>query len=64
MLKRNYFPRRARRSIWGTTGCQPDLGAGEDHGAIHCECAHWTCEGQPGDQAQPAWVHERQVLLD
>jgi len=21
-------------------------------------------EGQPGNQAQPAWVHERQVLLD
>jgi len=27
------------------------------------ECAHWTCEGQPGDRAQPAWVHARQVLL-
>jgi len=25
--------------------------------------AHWACKGQPGDQAQPAWVHERQVLL-
>ena len=23
-----------------------------------------ACEGQPGDQTQPAWVHERQVLLD
>ncbi|KAK4824608.1 hypothetical protein QYF61_016877 [Mycteria americana] len=23
-----------------------------------------ACAGQPGDQAQPAWVHERQVLLD
>jgi len=23
-----------------------------------------ACEGQPGHQAQPAWLHERQVLLD
>jgi len=23
-----------------------------------------ACEGSSGDQAQPAWVHERQVLLD
>ena len=44
--------------------CQPDLCAGEDYGTIHPECAHQACEGQPGDQAQPAWVHERQVLLD
>ena len=44
--------------------CQPDLGAGEDCGAIHPECAHQECEGQPEDQAQPAQVHERQVLLD
>jgi len=28
--------------------CQPDLGAGEDYGAIHPECAHQAREGQPG----------------
>jgi len=37
---------------------------GTDYGVIHPECAHWACAGQPGDQAQPAWVHTRQVLLD
>jgi len=31
---------------------------------IQPECTHLACEGQPGAQAQPAWVHERQVLLD
>jgi len=41
-----------------------DLGAGEDYAAIQLECSDRACEGQPGDQAQPAWVHERQVLLD
>jgi len=44
--------------------CQPDLGAREDYGAIRPACAHRACEGQPGHQAQSAWVHERQVLLD
>jgi len=44
--------------------CQPDLGAEQDYGVIHSECAYRACEGHPGDQAQPAWVHERQVLLD
>jgi len=52
------------RSNWELQVCQPDLGAGQDYGVIHPECAHRACEGQPGDQAQPAWVHERQVLLD
>jgi len=33
-------------------------------GEIHPECAHWAYEGQLVVQAQPAWVHERQVLLD
>ncbi|GAB0203928.1 mitochondrial enolase superfamily member 1 [Grus japonensis] len=28
------------------------------------ECAHQGGAGQPGDQAQPTWIHERQVLLD
>jgi len=41
-----------------------DLGAREDYGAVHTECTHRACEGQLGDQAQPAWVHERHVLLD
>jgi len=25
---------------------------------------HTACAGQLGDQAQPAWAHERQVLLN
>jgi len=33
-------------------------------GAIDSKCAHWACEGQLGDQAQPVLVHARQVLLD
>jgi len=49
---------------WELQACQPDLGVREDYEAVHPECAHRACEGQPGDQAQPAWVHERQVLLD
>jgi len=49
---------------WELQACQPDLGAEQGDGAIHPECAHQACERQPGDQAQPAWVHERQVLLD
>ena len=44
--------------------CQSDLGAGEGYGADHLECHHVACTGQPGDQAQSAWVYERQVLLD
>jgi len=32
------------------------VGAGQDYGLIHPECAHRACEGQPGYQAQPAWV--------
>ena len=43
--------------------CQPDLGAGEGHGADHPKCHH-AYAGQLADQAQPAWVYERQVLLD
>ncbi|GAB0205127.1 mitochondrial enolase superfamily member 1 [Grus japonensis] len=31
---------------------------------IHLECHHWAHTGQLGDQAQSAWVYERQVLLD
>ena len=42
---------------WELQACQPDLGAGEDYGATHPECAHQACEVQPGDQAQPAWAH-------
>jgi len=51
---------------WELQACQPDLGTGQDYGVIHPECAHWAGEGpgDPGDQAQPAWVHERRVLLD
>ena len=43
--------------------CQPDLSAREGYGAVHLECHHMAHTGQPGDQAQPAWVYERQVLL-
>jgi len=32
-------------------------------GADHLECSHTACVGQLGDKAQPAWAHERQVLL-
>jgi len=39
---------------WELQACQPDLSAGEDCGGIHPECAHRACEGQLGDQAQPA----------
>ena len=57
-----------RIAFWGVSqelqACQPDLDAREDYGVIHPECDHWACEGQPGNQAQPAWVHERQVLLN
>ena len=44
--------------------CQADLDAREGYGADHLECHHTTCTEQPGDQAQSAWVYERQVLLD
>jgi len=30
------------------------LRARQAYGVIHPECAHWACEGQPGDQAKPA----------
>ena len=43
---------------------QSDLGATEGYGADHLECHHMTPTGQSGDQAQSAWVYERQVLLD
>ena len=36
---------------WELQACQPDLGAGKDYGAVHPECVHRACEGQPGDQA-------------
>ena len=40
--------------------CQPALGAREGFGAGH----YMAHAGEPGDQAQPAWVYERQVQLD
>ena len=43
---------------------QSDHGAREGYGADHLECHHMTCTGEPGDQAQSAWLYERQVLLD
>jgi len=44
--------------------CQPSLGVGEGYGADHSGCHRAAHTGQPGDQAQPAWAYERQVLLD
>ena len=35
-----------------------------DYGTGHPECHYVAHEEQPGDQAQSAWVHERQVVLD
>jgi len=37
---------------WELQACQ--AGSREDYGVIRPECAHWACEGQPGDEAQPA----------
>ncbi|PKU40384.1 rna-directed dna polymerase from mobile element hypothetical protein [Limosa lapponica baueri] len=34
------------------------------HGTDHPECHYAAHEGHRGDQAQSAWVYERQVLLD
>lgn len=42
--------------------CQSD--AREGHGADHLDCHHMARMGQLGDEAQPAWVYERRVLLD
>jgi len=53
-----------KEDLGNPQACQPDLGARQDYGAVHPECAHQVSEGQPGDQAHPAWVQERQVLLD
>jgi len=44
--------------------CESDLGAREGYGTDHLECHHVAHIGQPGDQAQPAWVHGKQVQLD
>ncbi|GAB0179547.1 mitochondrial enolase superfamily member 1 [Grus japonensis] len=44
--------------------CQSDVSAGEGYGADHLECHHVACTGQPGDQAQSAWVHERSCLTN
>ena len=49
---------------WELQACQPGLGAWEGYGADNLECHHAAHKGQSGDQAPPAWVHERQVLLD
>ena len=54
----------AQGTVQELQACQPDLDAGEGYKADHLECTHRACEGQPGDQAQSARVHERQVLLD
>ena len=40
------------------------LGAREGYGTDDLEWDHTASAGQPGDQAQPAWFHERQILLD
>ena len=50
---------------WELQACQPDIGSGEDYGAIHPECAHWACGGQPGDQAhQHGFMKGRSCLTN
>ena len=44
--------------------CQPGLSTREGYVTDNLEGDHTACGGQPGDQAQPAQVHKRQVLLD
>ena len=44
--------------------CQSGFSAREAHGADYLESHHEALTGQPGDQAQSAWIYERQVLLD
>lgn len=44
--------------------CQSDPGARGGYGADYPECRHEADEGQSGDQEQPAWVCEGQVLPD
>jgi len=48
----------------GKQACQSDLGAREGYRPDHLECHHMAGIGKTGDQAQSAWVYERQVLLD
>ena len=56
------------RRVWGGPGKlqthQPDIDAGKGYGMDHLEWDHMTFVGQLGNQAQPAWVHERKDLLD
>ncbi|GAB0183603.1 mitochondrial enolase superfamily member 1 [Grus japonensis] len=40
------------------SACQSDLGACEHYGADHLECHRTAHKGQPGDQAESAWVRE------
>ena len=54
--------RRVIRRIWGSTTYQPDFSAGKGYGTNHLEGDHTACAIQPQDQAQPAWVHEKQLL--
>jgi len=37
---------KAKKKIPELQACLSDLGAKEDYGVIHLECAHWACEGQ------------------
>jgi len=41
------YKKGRKEGPWELRACQPDLGAGQDCGAIHPECADWACEGQP-----------------
>lgn len=43
---------------------QPDIRAGEGCGADHPEVLSHLCAELPWGQAEPAQVHERQLLLD
>lgn len=44
--------------------CQYDLCDGQGYGGDYPSSHHKQCTGQPGDQAQPRRVYERQVLPD
>ncbi|RMC05515.1 hypothetical protein DUI87_18709 [Hirundo rustica rustica] len=43
---------------------KPNLGDGQGYGREYPEYCYMAHVGQPGDQAQPIWIYEGQVLLD
>ena len=51
------------RRIMELQACQSELGPGEALGADYLDFHHTMLPEQPGDQAQSAWVCQRQVLI-